>query len=1317
MAPNENDRAIIINDSILIPSAQPCAYVPSKGDVGVVINNAFTPIEPFGVTPCANGSRSFPLLTAKARNSFDFPNGGTSSPTVATVSISPFDVTNNRAWVLDTTPHASATTEDKADPNYKQNPGLSLLSATHQDFDLTDFTDVDGVAYRWDFQPVCTELVWVKLSDIHGRFFVRHHDASVVYYSYNTTTWFTMPPAGVELIYNGTTTRTIYVKSPGQPATTANPSLTFQISFNAYGVIGMAPDSTTYYSVDIYRLRCAWPSPTLRAGQTKYSMYSGVETGLPIAQATVGAWAGTSPGCYLRSFPFRVVEGDAIVFTTASTATPYTRSSASQTQVIYYARDVQWIGLYVYFNVAATLGGAAIPPTNNGTYYFRAPFDTGNDYDGTPFIPSIGTLSGLLLIQGYKRGLQMSVTTDPTTLGTFNGVGGVPVVAKIGKVTATWDSEAKELTLSSPTPNALFRYSKESDPVLAAAISSYEGTSPAAYFRALTDPGLVNGDIIRFTGDVPLPWIREAFAGYEVRDVQEVGGAYYFNLSDSVGGAAVVPMESASSLTFDRTYSSALSVLGSDVVSFFAERGGSVASDSFVVAIQYADEAPPASFVTNFWSAPYVEPDNTTVETVVMFQRNPDWYCSPDGGGTGLTPDSPATLDYVCGDSVAWGVAYRSMTITFTWTAGSTKKFSLAAAGDVPSGYKLYYGLGVAPDTLYSVAVAVTTPTEIQYEIRLTDGTTKISEVFRTFVPGTGTTAITAEWDDVEKTLTLTGAPEDATILCDTTVNPTAEYLGPITVEKTSIYYIKMIYKTGQVIAYTDAKAVTEVDPTVTESFSTEYTLTWTTPAFTFVGIRAGDVVWACEGYYVPATPARYFRTKGDVILRGGFNSDFTERNTATYKSYINTTTTKRYNIYQDGSGSGMIDGFHADACTGYTTYYDSSPYRGPTWLFAGHHLKDCHVTIDESDLPGGTKNGGTAPQYRLGVFGGYYSGCTCHDCTCDISMTVLDGEDVVDPTLDGESGGSNFLALWIFASIDRSGGTPPFPFGCTATVSLNSGSGGDGGIGHVSPFLLRPGVGGSTSAQFYCYGAGTSTEIDFECVSGDVGTGGHYTDHVGDSAGSGNTSASCVMTVKGFSDVVGTVESGLGGSLSSGGDSIASLTSASFGTNISEEYTVTAGDAVAPFSLGSCQSKATISRTGGRTRSTSIMLVQSGEVGGSSVGSWSILHNGEIGYLPSSLDLTTINGGGCPGYDRTWISQTITPCFFDPNTLALSEATPTVGTGTSLSSTPVNAVRVNAITGQTTGWYSGTVNSNGAPLDGYETPKGTGVALGRYWE
>ena len=45
---------------------------------------------------------------------------------------------------------------------------------------------------------------------------------------------------------------------------------------------------------------------------------------------------------------------------------------------------------------------------------------------------------------------------------------------------------------------------------------------------------------------------------------------------------------------------------------------------------------------------------------------------------------------------------------------------------------------------------------------------------------------------------------------------------------------------------------------------------------------------------------------------------------------------------------------------------------------------------------------------------------------------------------------------------------------------------------------------------------------------------------------------------------------------------------------------------------------------------------------------------------------------------------------------------------------------RVNAVNSEyyiPFGWYSGTPDGDGAPLAGYGTPQGRGVALGDYWE
>jgi hypothetical protein len=87
-----------------------------------------------------------------------------------------------------------------------------------------------------------------------------------------------------------------------------------------------------------------------------------------------------------------------------------------------------------------------------------------------------------------------------------------------------------------------------------------------------------------------------------------------------------------------------------------------------------------------------------------------------------------------------------------------------------------------------------------------------------------------------------------------------------------------------------------------------------------------------------------------------------------------------------------------------------------------------------------------------------------------------------------------------------------------------------------------------------------------------------------------------------------------------------------------------------------------------------------------------------------------TLSGSATTGTatnKRGYLAFPVTPTYFVAP-ISFTESDP-YGAG--------NPVRVDHAAGSTTGWYSGLDNGNGAPLKGYETPRGTGVSLGKFWE
>jgi len=101
---------------------------------------------------------------------------------------------------------------------------------------------------------------------------------------------------------------------------------------------------------------------------------------------------------------------------------------------------------------------------------------------------------------------------------------------------------------------------------VSAKTTTYAGTSPAAFYQMASQNGynVTNGDavvLMNGTGNVPTnttPWApgtsQTAANVYFVRDLQNVSGAWQFNLSTTLGGAAVTPTSTTSNFTMMRAF-------------------------------------------------------------------------------------------------------------------------------------------------------------------------------------------------------------------------------------------------------------------------------------------------------------------------------------------------------------------------------------------------------------------------------------------------------------------------------------------------------------------------------------------------------------------------------------------------------------------------------------------------------------------------------------------------------------------------------------------------------------------------------------------
>ena len=187
-----------------------------------------------------------------------------------------------------------------------------------------------------------------------------------------------------------------------------------------------------------------------------------------------------------------------------------------------------------------TVGGTTIFPStgsNQKAVYFH-------QYTGQLGLNNVATTSG-----GCCAGYSLSTLANKTKFFQQNGVAATPTIYGwdyslgnpdvAGKITNGID--AQTTLYAGTSPSAFFR--------MGASLNGYSLTAPtAAAFESII---LQNG-----TNNVPANFVSTTTGGaqtvYFIRDLQLVGGIYYFNLSLTSTGAAVTPTSNTTSFTMMR---------------------------------------------------------------------------------------------------------------------------------------------------------------------------------------------------------------------------------------------------------------------------------------------------------------------------------------------------------------------------------------------------------------------------------------------------------------------------------------------------------------------------------------------------------------------------------------------------------------------------------------------------------------------------------------------------------------------------------------------------------------------------------------------
>lgn len=143
--PLADDSGAIINGAFL-PSL-PTEHVPCAGDAGAIVGRTFRVIEPMG--PIRD---DVPLVRVKQRIDRTMPHLTTDYAKVAPPVLQPYsfeDAEGYRTLILDTTPDAAASAQEKARAGYVANPGLSISSRTNVDYGTETTHDVEDVEAGW----------------------------------------------------------------------------------------------------------------------------------------------------------------------------------------------------------------------------------------------------------------------------------------------------------------------------------------------------------------------------------------------------------------------------------------------------------------------------------------------------------------------------------------------------------------------------------------------------------------------------------------------------------------------------------------------------------------------------------------------------------------------------------------------------------------------------------------------------------------------------------------------------------------------------------------------------------------------------------------------------------------------------------------------------------------------------------------------------------------------------------------------------------------------------------------------------------------
>jgi len=907
----------------------------------------------------------------------------------------------------------------------------------------------------------------------------------------------------------------------------------------------------------------------------------------------------------------------------------------------------------------------------------------GTPYAGKAFIPGAAGafVGGTLKVSGFVRGMLLS------TVSSYS------INVKLGRATATWSKSAQTLTLSSDSAGASFKY-------------SLDGSAPTT------------------------------------------------------------------------TYVGPISITATKTVRWYASKTGLLNSTEWQTVVTFSGDPTegPEDFATVYFSS-LPTFSNSPILTALKFQRRADWYVAPGASGDGLTPSTPGALDTIVGLTTTSGGGKAKGSRQITVTKSGTANIALTRAGENPTGSLMKYSIDGSVWTTYSVAFGLPLPGRFWCKLVRADATDFTRIFQQPWFIGTGM-SVRAAWDKDAATLTLSPTPtptetEDYEILYSLDGSaPSLLYTAPLTIvsSTTPKYILRHNYREPDDFPSASAAVTgTAIDltlptPSYSEDIAVALAVTTVTPFG--VHVQTADIVWLAEGTYSnpSGTAGTYFYSTSAIVIRGGFNSTFTERDVLGRKSIIkamawndgtSTANVNTYNIYLE---NGTIDGCHGESET--ADYYAATAgltrtaeARSASLLYADT-CYNCHVVYEDTRpiAAGGSSHkvnptvNPTTPSVYMQSHTNFFEGPFVKNCSVYARIILPDSEDGLapsaypDPEYDQDIRGG-YAGQYLEAMTLGRPSVVPW-YNCNVDVQINGSDAGTGGEGPILDYSGYP-TGAyyvtSRGGQGATYTATITMSCGLDCCPsiraiialGDGGDGGDgglckcqttpdppggpYAVSYG-GYGAGNVASIQLSSITNCTDVEISTTSGDGGNGGNGGNADGPIGSGSFGGN---GGTPQASSIITTFlnskpcdisaisgNAGSGGLAGTATSTGdgidGNSASvTTFNMTMQSEVTATATSGTGILSTATVTQSGDSFDCTL--AGTCKRL--AWAPS---PTYFADGALTITE---------SVADMAGNPIRVNHGAGSTVGWYSGLDNGDGAPLDGYETPKGTGVALGHYWE